>query len=83
VSGPYDFAVRAGSLAWRTVRVHRIQPRVRDDRDTPLHGVDANNVKLICIFCKQEFMIKRKSRPDRVDPVKEINFYVILKNASV
>jgi hypothetical protein len=36
-SGPHDFAVREkGALVSSTIRVHRIPPRVRDDRDTPL-----------------------------------------------
>ena len=41
-SGPHDFSVRKeGALVRSTTRVHRIQPRVRDDRDTPLEwGVD-------------------------------------------
>jgi hypothetical protein len=37
VSGPHGFAVRKlSALVSRAARVHRIQPRVRDDRDTPL-----------------------------------------------
>ena len=32
----HDFAVRVGTFVTRTARVHRIPPRVRDDRDTPL-----------------------------------------------
>jgi hypothetical protein len=36
-SGPHDFAVREiSALVSRAFRVHRIPPRVRDDRDTPL-----------------------------------------------
>ncbi|SHH14962.1 hypothetical protein SAMN05444169_6020 [Bradyrhizobium erythrophlei] len=36
-SGPHDFSVRKlGALVSSTARVHRIQPRVRDDRDMPL-----------------------------------------------
>ena len=35
-SGPHDFAVRLGAVRQKRRRVHRIQPRVRDDRDTPL-----------------------------------------------
>jgi hypothetical protein len=35
-SGPHDFAVRLGAVRQGHIRVHRIQPRVRDDRDTPL-----------------------------------------------
>jgi hypothetical protein len=35
-SGPHDFAVRLGAVRQRHRHVHRIPPRVRDDRDTPL-----------------------------------------------
>jgi hypothetical protein len=36
-SGPHDFAVRKPhALVRSATRVHRIPPRVRDDRDTPL-----------------------------------------------
>src|SRR5260370_40560902 len=36
-SGPHDFAVRKQSALVRSAACgHRIQPRVRDDRDTPL-----------------------------------------------
>jgi hypothetical protein len=36
VSGPHDFAVRFSAVRQEHIRVHRIPPRVRDDRDTPL-----------------------------------------------
>src|SRR5215212_5653588 len=40
-SGPHDFAVRRRALfVSSTIRVHRIPPRVRDDRDTPLLGTE-------------------------------------------
>ena len=36
-SGPHDFAVRQQNALVRSAACgHRIQPRVRDDRDTPL-----------------------------------------------
>ena len=35
-SGPHDFAVRVGAVRYRHVSVHRIPPRVRDDREPPL-----------------------------------------------
>jgi hypothetical protein len=35
-SGPHDFAVRLKRVRQRACGVHRIPPRVRDDRDTPL-----------------------------------------------
>jgi hypothetical protein len=34
--GPHDFAVRVSAVRQKRIRVHRIPPRVRDDRDTPL-----------------------------------------------
>jgi hypothetical protein len=36
VSGPHDFAVRVSALVRSAARVHRIPPRVRDDREPPL-----------------------------------------------
>jgi hypothetical protein len=35
-SGPHDFSVRFSAIRQRRIHVHRIPPRVRDDRDTPL-----------------------------------------------
>ena len=35
-SGPHDFAVRFSAVRYRHVSVHRIPPRVRDDREPPL-----------------------------------------------
>jgi hypothetical protein len=35
-SGPHVFAVRFSTVRYRHIHVHRIPPRVRDDRDTPL-----------------------------------------------
>jgi hypothetical protein len=35
-SEPHDFAVRPSAVRQQHVSVHRIPPRVRDDRDTPL-----------------------------------------------
>ena len=37
-SGPHDFSVRFCAVRQERIRVHRILPRVRDDRDTPLCG---------------------------------------------
>jgi hypothetical protein len=37
-SGPHDFAVRFSAVRQRRIRVHRIPPRVRDDREPPLCG---------------------------------------------
>src|SRR5882724_9913800 len=37
-SGPHDFAVRVRAIRQRRVSVHRIPPRGRDDRVSPLCG---------------------------------------------
>ena len=37
-SGPHDFAVRFNAVRQRRLCVHRIPPRVRDDREPPLCG---------------------------------------------
>jgi hypothetical protein len=45
VSGPHDFAVRLSAVRYRRIRVHRIPPRVRDDREPPLQrGGTANHI---------------------------------------
>jgi hypothetical protein len=36
-SGPHDFAVRFSTVRYRYLHVHRIPPRVRDDREPPLN----------------------------------------------
>jgi hypothetical protein len=36
VPGPHDFTVRLNAIRQRRIRVHRIPPRVRDDREPPL-----------------------------------------------
>jgi hypothetical protein len=35
-SGPHVFAVRINAVRYRHLHVHRIPPRVRDDREPPL-----------------------------------------------
>jgi hypothetical protein len=37
-SGPHDFAVRLSAVRYRRISVHRIPPRGRDDRVSPLCG---------------------------------------------
>ena len=44
VSGPHDFAVRRSRSRQLRACVHRIQPRVRDVRETPLCGVDGISI---------------------------------------
>jgi hypothetical protein len=38
VSGPHDFSVRFSTVRQERIRVHRIPPRVRNDREPPLGG---------------------------------------------
>jgi len=45
-SGPHDFAVRLSAIRQRRIRVHRIPPRVRDDRDTPLEWDETARILL-------------------------------------
>src|SRR5438309_5450840 len=50
----------SGALVSSTVGVHRIPPRVRDDRDTPLEWDETMRViKVICRFGKPEYFCKR------------------------
>jgi len=39
-SGPHDFAVRFSAIRQERIRVHRIPPRNRDDREPPPVGRD-------------------------------------------
>jgi hypothetical protein len=42
-----------------TARVHRIPPRVRDDGQRPFVGRDGGGYKLICVFGKSEYFLRR------------------------
>ena len=58
-SGPHDFAVRKqNALVRSAARVHRIQPRVRDDRDTPLEWGGRRRYKVIWFFGKPEYFFQ-------------------------
>jgi hypothetical protein len=46
-------------FARRRCRVHRIPPRVRDDRDTPLCGEDARVLEMIWGKWKEEYFPRR------------------------
>ena len=55
-SGPHDFAVRLSAIRQRRIRVHRIPPRVRDDRDTPLLWDETpTDIQLIWVRAKTIF----------------------------
>src|SRR5450631_3077882 len=45
MSGPHDFAVRLHAVRYRRIRVHRIPPRIRDDREPPLCGTGRRGYK--------------------------------------
>jgi hypothetical protein len=50
----------SSALVSSTVGVHRIPPRVRDDRDTPLEWDETKRVvKVICLFGKSESFFKK------------------------
>ena len=57
-SEPHDFAVRLRAVRQRHISVHRIPPRVRDDRERPCMGRDGGAYEVIwpkreCkCFCK-------------------------------
>jgi hypothetical protein len=64
-SGPHGFAVRLKRIRQSAIRVHRIPPRVRDDRDTPLEwGGTALICEVIWVereqknFCKQGWTVE-------------------------
>jgi hypothetical protein len=50
----------SGALVEGTIRVHRIPPRVRDDREPPLRwdGM-TGDMQVICVFCKSEYFCNR------------------------
>src|SRR6202035_3886959 len=56
-SGPHDFAVREiSALVSSAARVHRIPPRVRDDRETPLsRDGTAGDILLIWVWWEAKF----------------------------
>ena len=70
-SGPYDFAVRLRAIRQRRISVHRIPPRVRDDRDTPFCGTGRRRFKFDLgqkrteIFLKMGLDGERKSVSSR------------------
>jgi hypothetical protein len=58
-SGPHDFAVRVSAVRYRHLRVHRIPPRVRDDREPPLMwDRTAGNKPVIWVWCEGEIFFR-------------------------
>jgi hypothetical protein len=60
-SGPHDFAVRKiAPSSEAPPRVHRIPPRVRDDREPPLQrDGTGRGIRLICISEKQKYFFEK------------------------
>jgi hypothetical protein len=57
-SGPHDFAVRVSAVRYRHLRVHRIPPRVRDDREPPLRWDEtARNTPVIWVGCEEQIFL--------------------------
>jgi hypothetical protein len=45
----------SGAYVYRTIRVHRIPPHVRDDRERPSMGETSGVMPLICVRTKAEY----------------------------
>src|SRR3984893_10496280 len=59
-SGPHDFAVRVQDALVRSAACgHRIQPRVRDDRDTPLKWGGRWGYKTDLLFRKTRIFFRK------------------------
>ena len=70
-SGPHDFAVRKGcALVSSAACVHRIPPRVRDDREPPLCGTRPNRNIPDSTWPLSEIRIFRNRSPPRPGSVK-------------
>src|SRR3982751_4417289 len=55
-SGPHDFAVRVQHRSSAAPNsVHRIPPRVRDDRERPLVGRDGAIRKVFCVWGETKY----------------------------
>jgi hypothetical protein len=61
-SGPHDFAVRLRAVRQQHVRVHRIPPRVRDDRDTPLEW-DETGIAIFLFLPTRQAKIRKFRTP--------------------
>jgi hypothetical protein len=58
-SGPHDFAVRLSAVRQKRLRVHRIPPRVRDDREPPLVWDGTARIKpVIWVACEAEYFFR-------------------------
>ena len=65
-SGPHDFSVRFRTVRYRRVHVHRIPPRVRDDREPPLMwDGTAIDIDRFAISENQNIFARRSGQADR------------------
>jgi hypothetical protein len=59
-SGPHGFAVRVSTVRYRHLHVHRIPPRVRDDREPPLRWDETAVIcEVIWVGCEEEYFCGR------------------------
>src|SRR4051795_7076375 len=59
-SGPHDFAVRVQPRSSAVLNsVHRIPPRVRDDRERPSVGRDGAIRKVFCVWRETKYFRER------------------------
>jgi hypothetical protein len=59
-SGPHDFAVRFSAVRYRRIHVHRIPPRVRDDREPPLKWDETAIIcEVIWVGRKEEIFLQK------------------------
>jgi hypothetical protein len=58
-SGPHDLAVRFRIVRYRYIHVHRIPPRVRDDREPPLRWDETARIdEVIWVGRKAEIFLQ-------------------------
>jgi hypothetical protein len=76
ISGPHDFAVRIRCLRQSTIHVHRIPPRVRDDRETPLRGARPGKlVKVICPSAQARIFASRQDDHTSLAKFSNLRFW--------
>ena len=74
-SEPHDFAVRPSAVRQQHVSVHRIPPRVRDDRDRPSMGRDGGAYGFDLGQSRTNLFLQTGlDRPNQVDPVQQNKF---------
>jgi hypothetical protein len=73
-SEPHDFAVRPSAVRQQHVSVHRIPPRVRDDRDRPSMGRDGGAYGFDLGQSRTNLFLQMGvDRPNQVDPLEQIS----------